>query len=318
MSREVGREEKIEVLCEKARRTIGLNRIDEKDIQRMYSETYGGASSRERARLLAVKEFMLCELKISSKDQEHMEIEDIFERRSEELDTLYVRFKHRSSLSRIFERVKFLTNGRSNLITYIPREFQDRFRALNELLKPVRSEGGGWRTRVKMGKQDLIVSKKMKQTGAKYEELMIDMDFLPPINLGRPQAAVTDSPPAGRPGHREEDSTRKRTRSGLSNSGASPTTKAARKERDKSQGGEEDEVEEVDSNIDEKESDKEELENEVPSRVTERRRRGGYCGPATISPVREGEGLLVKPSVGEIREVITMSKGKKTIEMQKA
>ena len=183
VSREVGREEKILNICEKSRRTIGLNRIDEKDIKRMYSEAYGGASTREEARILAVKEFMLCELKISRKDQEHMEIEDIFEKRSEELDTLYVRFKHRSSLSRIFETVKFLTNGRSNLVTYIPREFQERFKSLNELLKPVRLEGRGWRTRVKMGQQDLTVSKKIKQTGAMYEEMLIYMDFLPPINL---------------------------------------------------------------------------------------------------------------------------------------
>ena len=88
-----------------------------------------------------MKEFLLCELKISNKDQEHMEIEDIFEKKSEELDTLYVRFKRRSILSRIFEKVKFLTKGRSNLITYVPREFQERFKSLNELLKPLRMEG---------------------------------------------------------------------------------------------------------------------------------------------------------------------------------
>ena len=53
---EGGREEKVKNICEKARRTIGMNRIDEKDIKRMYSETYGGASTREQARLLAVQE----------------------------------------------------------------------------------------------------------------------------------------------------------------------------------------------------------------------------------------------------------------------
>ena len=234
------------------------------------------------------------------------------------MDTLYVRFKHRSSLSRIFEKVKFLTNGRSNLITYTPREFQERFKSLNELLKPVRSEGSGWRTSVKMGQQDLIASKKMKQNGAEYEELMIDMDFLPPINLARPQTQVTDSPPAGRPGHREEDGSRKRTRSGVSSDGASPTTKAARKEGDKSDGDEEDEDEEVDDKVGEEETEREESDKDVPNRVTERRKRGDYCGPSTISPVKEGEGLLPKPSVGEVREVITMSNGKKTIEEKKS
>ena len=260
-----------------------------------------------------MKEFLLCELKISNKDQEHMEIEDIFEKKSEELDTLYVRFKHRSSLSRIFEKVKFLTKGRSNLITYVPREFQERFKSLNELLKPVRMEGMGWRTRVKMGQQDLIVSKKRKETGSIYEELLVDMDKLPPINLTKPQTPVTDSPPSGRPGHREEDSSRKRTRSGLSSNGASPNTKVSRTEADNTAGKSENEEEEVDEEV-----ISEETRNQSEN-VTERRKRktGGYCGPATISPVKEGEGLLQKPSVGEVREVTTMSNGEKTIQTKR-
>ena len=82
VSMEVGREEKIRNISEKARRTIGFNRIDEKGIKRMYNEAYGGASIREQAKLLAVQEFMLCKLKILKKDQEHMEIEAVFERKS--------------------------------------------------------------------------------------------------------------------------------------------------------------------------------------------------------------------------------------------
>ena len=42
VSRETERKEKIRNICEKARKTIGLNRIDENDIKRMFSETYGG------------------------------------------------------------------------------------------------------------------------------------------------------------------------------------------------------------------------------------------------------------------------------------
>jgi hypothetical protein len=126
-----------------------------------------------------------------------------------------VRFKHRSSLFRIFEKVKFLTNGRSNLVTYIPREFQERFQALNEILKNLRREGEGWRTRVKMGLVDLTVSKKTKQMGAAYQEVdMSDMSQLPPVCLNRPQTQVTNSPPPGRPGHGEEEEMRKRRRSG--------------------------------------------------------------------------------------------------------
>ena len=85
-------------------------RIGEDDIKRMYGEAvpYGGAENREQAVLLAVKEFMDMEHKIKREEQENMIIEDLFERKSEELDTVYVRFKYRSSISKIFEKVKIL------------------------------------------------------------------------------------------------------------------------------------------------------------------------------------------------------------------
>ena len=101
--REGGREDQIKIICEKARRTVGFARIGEDDISRMYGEAvpYGGAKNREEAVLMAVQEFMEYELKIKSKEQESMIIEELFERKSEQLDTIYVTFKFRSSLSKI-------------------------------------------------------------------------------------------------------------------------------------------------------------------------------------------------------------------------
>ena len=48
------------------RRTIGLYKIDESDLQRMRQDQYGGAKSEEEARLLAATEYLRCELKIDS------------------------------------------------------------------------------------------------------------------------------------------------------------------------------------------------------------------------------------------------------------
>ena len=52
-----GKEEKVKMICEKARRTIRFKQIDEKDIQRMFGEAmpYGGAKSRDQARNMTVK-----------------------------------------------------------------------------------------------------------------------------------------------------------------------------------------------------------------------------------------------------------------------
>ena len=310
--RELGREEQIKIICEKSRRTVGFARIGEDDISRMYGEAvpYGGAKNREEAILLAVQEFMDYELKIKPKEQESMAIEDLFERKSEQLDTIYVRFRFRSSLSKIFEKVHHLRKG-SNLVTYIPREFQDRFRALNNTLKPIREEGKGWRTRVKLGIKDLVVSKKKKEMGAVYEELEVNMEDLPPVVLTRPKSQVTDSPPPGRPGHTEERN--KRRRSGMSH-GESPNNKTPRQEEDagveeieKSKVGTEEEIEEVE-------------ETESEDNITRRRKKkkpAAYCGSPTISPLKEGEGLLARPSVGEVVEV-TGRQGGKQKEMMSA
>ena len=62
-----------------------------------------------------------------------------------------------------------------------------------------------------------------------------------------------------------------------------------------------------------------EVDNE-PNKVKTRRGAGGYCGPPTISPVKEGQGLLAKPSLGEVREEVSFIKGKvtKTVRQKKS
>ena len=60
------------------RRTIGLHKIDEADLERMRQEQYGGAKTEEEEKQLAVKEFLRCELKIDSDTIDSMEIERIF------------------------------------------------------------------------------------------------------------------------------------------------------------------------------------------------------------------------------------------------
>ena len=71
-------EVKNQELISLSRRTVGLQRIDRGDIQRMYQEQYGGATSEEEARLLAVKEYLKLELKLSEGTIQEMEIERIF------------------------------------------------------------------------------------------------------------------------------------------------------------------------------------------------------------------------------------------------
>ena len=301
--------EKIRTICEKARRTVGFFKIGEDDIKRMYGEAvpYGGAENREQALLLAVREFMDMELKIKREEQANMIIEDLFERKSEELDTVYVRFKYRSSISKIFEKVKILRKD-SQIITYIPKEFQDRFKGLNEALKVIRSEGEGCRTRVKMGMRDLTVSKKPKQMGAVYEELKMNMEDLPPVCLTRARPKETSSPPPGRPSHQDERNKRRKSRQ---SQGESPLTKTARQEQHT------DNTEETEVEVEEHEENRsgEAQARGNQSNVTQRKNKGNIalCGSPTISPVKTGEGLLARPSMGEVSEVVGRQGGQEKV-----
>ena len=49
------------------RRTVGLHKIDRADLERMRQEQYGGAKTEEQERLLAVQEYLRCELKIGDR-----------------------------------------------------------------------------------------------------------------------------------------------------------------------------------------------------------------------------------------------------------
>ena len=61
-----------------ARRTVGLNRIDREDIERMKQPQFGGATTEEEAKILAVKEYLRCELKLNPEVIDSMVIDSIF------------------------------------------------------------------------------------------------------------------------------------------------------------------------------------------------------------------------------------------------
>ena len=164
------------------------------------------------------------------------------------------------------------------------------------------------RTRVKMGMRDLIVSKKPKKRGAVYEELKMNMADLPPVCLTRARPNETSSPPPGRPSHQDERN--KRRRSGQSQ-GESPLTKTARQEQQVYN------TEETEVEVEENEENgcRETQARGNQSNITQRKNKGNIalCGAPTISPVKTGEGLLARPSLGEVCEVVGRQGGQEKI-----
>ena len=149
-----------EIISE-ARRTVGLYRIDNSDLQRMRQEQYGGAQTEDEEKLLAVREYLKGELKIDNETIKRMEIEKMFFLRKDNPECLYVTFKCRSSVSKIFDKT-YIMRRESRVQTYIPREFKERARAISEFEYELR-EREKCKTKVRMGYHDLQVLKRADQ-----------------------------------------------------------------------------------------------------------------------------------------------------------
>ena len=194
-------ETEVAEIIDHTRRTVGLYKIDGADLARMREVRYGGATTEDEEKLLAVKEYLVCELKIRQEDVNKMEIENIFVP-TKEMDhpqSLNVTFKQYSSVSKIYEQTRIMRRE-SRITNYFPRQFKDRLRAISEFDYNLRQDRR-YQTRIKIGVIDLELHRKLRGT-SKWERVNIP-DNLPPIDLSsRPATQAPKSPPPGRPGQR--------------------------------------------------------------------------------------------------------------------
>ena len=141
-----------------------MQKIDESDLARMRLDQYGGAKTAEEEKLLAAKEFLKFELKLSSDCIERMEIERIFTPAGKENPQwLYATFKQEASVQMIFEKT-YIMRKESRILTYIPREFHNRFEAIRDLANGMRHMQR-CKTRIKMGYMDLQLHRKDRDNG---------------------------------------------------------------------------------------------------------------------------------------------------------
>ena len=146
-----------------------------------------------------------------------MYVEKMFYTTSDNPECLFVTFKNRSSVSKIYEKT-YIMRKESRVKNYIPKQFRDRARAMGEFEFNLRQEGN-CRTKIKMGLHDLQLFKKEKYS-KKWELVPLHGTDLPPVDLGSwgsPRAEST-SPPPGRPCQSRRD---KRGRESPGTSGGS-------------------------------------------------------------------------------------------------
>ena len=218
-------ESELAAITSLSRRTVGLQKIDKSDLVRMRQEKFGGAKTEEEEKLLAVREYLELELKISRSTVEKMKIEKIFPPASAKDDHLwlYVTFESEASVQKIYEKTRIMRKE-SRILTYIPKEFHNRFGAIREIGDTIRSEEK-FKTRIKMGFTDLQLHKKEGSAG-KWVKVPLPSG-LPPIELGvSPTKSDSGSPAPGRPGQEVRE---KRSRESFESPTGQANPKAARR-----------------------------------------------------------------------------------------
>ena len=199
-------EAKKEDILDKARRTLGFGPIKVEDIARQYKECslFGKAANETEAKVNAVMELMLLDMKVSKEELQEMNIERVFAPRRENAQMLYCEFKKMSSVHKVYSHARHMRRG-TTISPYIPKEHYSRYRAMEEICYNWRKEDGA-RTKVKMGEKGLEIWKK-ESGDPDYSKVPISsLGELPEVAFlkneeRREDTQQTSSPPAGRPGY---------------------------------------------------------------------------------------------------------------------
>ena len=98
-------------IIDKARKTIGLHSVNNKDLDRIRRTQ--GISDEEEVKLAAAKEFFKCEMRMKNEDIEALDISTVFyAAKNPEWNNLYVKFSDQASLSHCYRFAKNLKPGR--------------------------------------------------------------------------------------------------------------------------------------------------------------------------------------------------------------
>ena len=275
-------EEKLGDIVSLGRRTVGLSRINKADLIRMRQEQYGGAKSEEEEKMLAVKEFMKCEMKFDDEALGEMEIERIFfPAKKKDPEYLYVTFRYERSVSRIFQRTRCMRKE-SRILIYIPKEFHDRYDDLAGFEYKLRKLEN-FQTRIKWGFEDLELHKKVRGS-ERWEKVALPKE-LPKVNMN-PRRSLSLSPAPGRP---HQSQTQNLARGEKRDRGSPGLTPDQAKQKSLRQDGEVDKTE----NIRSKRSD-------IWKEIIE---KADLVGEATISPTKENQGLKSQLDTGLITSI---------------
>lgn len=152
-------EDEIAKVMTATRCRIGLKPITLDDIDRVANKVKmnGMAALRE-----AVKEFMKDELKLDNEEIENLGAFEVYRKDSEENDKVYLKFSKEESSNYISRKAALVRNKNINIFPTIPPQVFQRFSNLSRLSFNARQSDKRLKTKILLGKRDLILKTKIK------------------------------------------------------------------------------------------------------------------------------------------------------------
>ena len=270
------KQEKVRIMFAAARLVVGLRPITKEDVKeckKLMNESGENEGKSEEmkendARVEAAEQFLKMEMKMADDDIKNMGVEKIFAPNKDNWDTLYVRLDSEEDVSFLMAFKKYMRKGvegaeKAEVINYIPKELFTRYKAVTKIGNEARYESGKTiNFRVTLGDEDFRLQYKTR--GSKFWDTPVHLpEDLPGIEHQLPQGNRSPGEaPGRRPLKPEQEKTSKRGRPASTSTGLTPPNKKSA----------DDDLEAV-----------------------------SLVGEATITPVKEGEGLMAACKIDYLR-----------------
>ena len=137
------------------------------------------AKDQDEAYIEGLKEFFRQEMRMDQEVFNSLGIKKVFPPAKENWDTLYLAFESETAVNTIFNYAKNLKKDQ-RLVRYIPKEFYDRYRAMEGDAYLLRHSVKKYKTKVQMGISDLVLYK--KESGGRWSAVPCSEDW-PSVNL---------------------------------------------------------------------------------------------------------------------------------------
>ena len=181
-------------MCASARRVVGFTPIEPRMLE-LQMQSYG-AKDMEEAKIMEIKSYLKCEMKMKPSDIEKLEIVKVFHPAKENWNVLYVEFSSEYQVDRLFSYTRNMVKQDHRVVRWYPRQMYERYSAVESIAYNIR-KNLKHKTRVKIGLDDIELS--TREAGSSVWRRQALPDSLPKFETAEFRPALPSSPPPGRP-----------------------------------------------------------------------------------------------------------------------